>query len=162
MASRPATETQGPTAQVLKTRCGRAINTIPAHLQVPFWWGALAFDHIIRQLVPSSRPFRKMCGKRFADFFNRFNDSVAEFFILKVRTHSVDKALPEFFTALFMDGFVTDRGEFMRSWRDEDEHSIALARFVHSKPMKFLLRSNQRIDAHFAALNINTDLPGRF
>jgi hypothetical protein len=37
-----------------------------------------------------------------------------------------------------------------------------LARFVHTEPMKFPLRRNQRIASRFTALNINADLTGRF
>jgi len=122
----------------------------------------LRLDNVVRQLVPSSRPLREMRGECFAGFFNRFDECAAEFFSLEMPAHDVDKSLPELPAAFFMNGLVAYHGKLMRSRCDENEHSIALARFVHAKPMKFLLRSNQWIDTQLAALNINPDLTGRF
>jgi hypothetical protein len=101
-----------------------------------------------------------MRGKRFAGFPDRFNECAAEFLVLKMRAHSIDKVLPELFSGLFVDRFVTDHGKLMRSGRDENEHGIALARFVHAESVKFFLRSNQWISTQLAALNINPDLTG--
>ena len=122
----------------------------------------LRLDNVIRQLVPTGRSLREMRSECFAGFFNRFDECAAEFFILEMPAHDIDKSLPELPAAFFMNGLVAYHGKLMCSGRDEDEHSIALAGFVHAKPMKFLLRSNQWIDTHLAALNINPDLTGRF
>jgi hypothetical protein len=103
-----------------------------------------------------------MRGECFAGFFNRFDECTAEFFILEMRAHGLDESLPELPAALFMNGLVADHGKLMRPGRDENEHSIALTRFVHAESMKFFLRSNQRIGTQLAALNINPDLTGGF
>src|SRR5437762_11118013 len=103
-----------------------------------------------------------MHRKHFAGFPDRFDECAAEFLMLEMHADSSNKVLPELFLALFVDSFITHHSELMRAGRDENEHSIALAGFVHAKLMKFLLRSNQWIDTHLAALNINPDLTGRF
>ena len=122
----------------------------------------LRLDNVIRQLLPSGRPLREMRGKHFAGFPDRFDECAAEFFILEMPAHSINKVLPELFPALFVDSFITHHSELMRAGRNENEHSIALARFVHAKALKFFLRGNQWIGAQLAALNINPDLTGRF
>ena len=103
-----------------------------------------------------------MRGECFASFFNRFDECTAEFFILEMPVHDIEKSLPELRAAFFVNSLVADHGKLMRSGRDENEHGIALARLVHVEPMKFLLRSNQWIGTQLAALNINPDLTGRF
>ncbi len=103
-----------------------------------------------------------MRGECFAGFFNRFDECAAEFFSLEMPAHDIDKSLPELPATFFMNGLVAYHGKLMCSGRDENEHRIALTRFVHAKPMKFLLRSNQWIDTQLATLNINPDLTGRF
>jgi hypothetical protein len=118
----------------------------------------LSLDDVVRQLVPSSQLLREMRGECFAGFFNRFDECTAEFLVLKMRAHGLDESLPEFLAAFLVNGLVAYHGKLMCSGRDENEHSIALARFVHAKSMKFLLRSNQWIGTQFAALNINPDL----
>ncbi len=102
----------------------------------------LRLNNVIRQLVPSSRPLREMRGECFAGFFNRFDECAAEFFILEMPAHDIDKSLPELPATFFMNSLVAYHGKLMCSGRDENEHRIALTRFVHAKPMKFLLRSN--------------------
>jgi hypothetical protein len=122
----------------------------------------LRLYNVVRQFVPSSRPLREMRGECFAGFFNRFDECTAEFFILEMRAHGIDKSLPELPAAFFMNGLVAYHGKLMRSGRDENEHGIALARFVHPESVKFFLRSNQWISTQLAALNINPDLTGGF
>ena len=122
----------------------------------------LRLDNVIRQLVPAGRSLREMRSECFAGFFNRFDECTAEFFILEMRAHVIDKSLPELPAAFFMNGLVAYHGKLMRSGRDENEHGIALARFMHAKSMKFFLRSNQWIGTQLAALNINPDLTGGF
>ena len=101
-----------------------------------------------------------MDRQQFADFVNRFNQRVVEFLVLKMLPHSIDNALPELLAAFFMNGLVAYHGKLMRSGRNENEHSIALARFVHAESMKLFLGSNQWICTQLAALNINADLAG--
>jgi len=103
-----------------------------------------------------------MRGKHFAGFPDRFDECAAEFFILEMRAHGIDKSLPELPTAFFMNGLVAYHGKLMRPGRDENEHGIALARFVHAESMKFFLGSNQWICTQLAALDINPDLTGGF
>ena len=122
----------------------------------------LRLDDVVRQLVPSTRSRREMRGECFAGFFNRFDECTAEFFILEMRAHGLDESLPELAAAFLVNGLVAYHGKLVRSGRDENEHSIALARFVHAKSMKFFLRSNQWIGTQLAALNINPDLTGSF
>src|SRR5207249_6074871 len=87
----------------------------------------LRLDNVIRQLVPAGRSLREMRSECFAGFFNRFDECAAEFFILEMPAHSINKVLPELFPALFVDSFITYHGKLMCSGRDENEHSIALA-----------------------------------
>ena len=103
-----------------------------------------------------------MGRESLAAFPNRFNKRLAEFFALKMRSHGIDQPLPEFSTAFFVNGFVAYDGKTMCVRRDENKYGIAFARFVHTEPMKFPLRRNQRIASRFTALNINADLTGRF
>src|SRR5437763_6863205 len=103
-----------------------------------------------------------MLRKHFAGFPDRFDECAAEFFILEMPAHSINKVLPELFPALFVDSFITHHSELMRAGRNENEHSIALARFVHAKALKFFLRGNQCIGAQLAALTINPNLTGLF
>jgi len=103
-----------------------------------------------------------MHRKHFAGFPDRFDECAAEFFILEMHAHSINKVLPELFLALFVDSFITHHSELMRAGRNENEHGIAFMRFVHAKALKFFLRGNQWIGAQLAALNINPDLTGRF
>jgi len=60
-----------------------------------------------------------MGGQRFAAFVNRFDQRVAEFLVLKIRPHSFDNTLPEFFAAFLVNRLVTDDCEFVRAWRYE-------------------------------------------
>ena len=103
-----------------------------------------------------------MGGESLAAFPDRFNKRLAEFFALKMRSHGIDKPLPELSTAFFVNGFVAYDGKIMCARRDENKYGIALARFVHTEPMKFPLRRHQWIARRFTALNINADLTGRF
>jgi len=141
---------------------GRARRSCPGKDGLEVCSYRLSLDNVVRQVVPSSRPLREMRGECFAGFFNRFDECTAEFFILEMRAHGIDKSLPELRAAFFVNGLVAYHGKLMRSGRDENEHGIALARLVHVEPMKFLLRSNQWIGTQLAALNINPDLTGRF
>ena len=122
----------------------------------------LRFDNLIRQFIGGCRSFREMRRQQFTDFLDRFDDCVAEFLVLKMRAHGVDKSLPELPAAFLVNGLVANHGKLMRSGRDENEHSIALARFVHAESMKLFLGSNQWICTQLAALNINPDLTGGF
>lgn len=106
------------------------------------------------------RVFREMRRQRFADFLDRFHERVAEFLVLKVLAHLIDKTLPKSFAAFFVNRLVSDHGELVGARRDENEDGVLVLCFVHSEVMKFFLRRNQRITAEFAALNINTDLAG--
>src|SRR5438477_8287404 len=103
-----------------------------------------------------------MRSERFAGFANRFHQRVTEFFVTEMLAHSVDELLPKSLAALFMDRLVAHDGEFVRAGRHEDEHSVALRRLMHSEPMKFFLRGDQRIDTHLTALNKNANLAGGF
>ena len=107
----------------------------------------LPFHNLIRQLVPTGRSLGKMRSEHFTSFLDRFDDCMAEFLVLKMRAHSIDKSLPELFAAFFMNRFIAHHGKLMRAGHDENEHGIAFARFVHTEPMKFLLRRDKWIDA---------------
>ena len=97
-----------------------------------------------------------------ACFLNGFHERVAEFLVLEVAAHSLDKPLPELLAAFFMDRFVAHDREFVCARRHKNKHSIALVCFMHGEPMKFFLSSGQRIVAQLSSLNINADLPGSF
>jgi len=101
-----------------------------------------------------------MRGERFAGFFDRFDQSVAEFLISEMFAHAVRQSLPQSFATFFVNGCVADDGELAGARRDENEDSVALGRFMHSEPVKFLLRGDQRIDIYLAALNKNANLAG--
>jgi hypothetical protein len=103
-----------------------------------------------------------MRGQQFADFLDSFEDGVAKLLVLKMCPHSTYNVLPELFAALFVNRFVANNGEFVRSWRYENQHRIALAGLVHSETLKLFLCNDQRIDIELSALNINTNLAGSF
>jgi hypothetical protein len=103
-----------------------------------------------------------MLRQRFAGFFDRFDQRVIEFFILKMRAHRIDQASPELFAALLVDRRVANHGEFVRSRRHEDKHGVAFLRSVHAELMESFGRGRKRIAIQFPALDINTNLPGCF
>ena len=107
--------------------------------------GFFLFEDFVAQFASSDARFRKMSGEYFSDFLDRLNDGVTEFFGPKMRAHSIDKALPEFFAALFMNGLIADHGKLMRARRDENEHGVPFARLVHSHSVESFLRGDQRI-----------------
>jgi hypothetical protein len=79
-----------------------------------------------------------------------------------MRLHSAYNVLPELLAAFFVDRFVANNGELVRSWRYENQYGIALAGLRHSETLKFFLCNDQRIGIQFAALNINADFAGGF
>lgn len=95
-----------------------------------------------------------------ARFFDGFSEAAAEFVVLKMSAHLIHKTLPRLFAAFFVNCFVADNRKFMRAWRDEDQHGVAVARFLHAELLKFPLRSCQRIDIQFPALNVDANFPG--
>ena len=111
------------------------------------------FNQVIRQFVSVFRRLRKMPGQHAANFFDRFYQRIIEFLVLKMRPHFFHNALPEFIAAFFMDRVVANNRKFMSTRRDKNEHRIALARLVHTEPMKLLLCRYQRITAQIPALN---------
>ena len=102
-----------------------------------------------------------MPGQNAADFFNRFYQRITELLILKMRPHSLHNALPEFIAAFFMNRAVPNDRKFMNTRRDKNEHRIALARLVHTEPMKLSLRRDEWITFQLPALNQNANLAGR-
>jgi len=70
-----------------------------------------------------------------------------------MRSHFFYNTLPELITTFFMNRFVSNHREFMNTRRDKDEHRIALARFMHTEPMKLFLRRDERITVQLPALN---------
>ena len=67
--------------------------------------------------------------------------------------HGGRDALPELITTFFVNGLVANDGKFMNTRCDKNEHRIALARFMHTEPMKLPLRRNQGIAVQLPALN---------
>lgn len=103
-----------------------------------------------------------MRGQHFADFLDRLDQRVTELLILKMRPHVFRDLAPECVAAFLVDRFVANNGELMRARRHEDQHPIALARFVHTEPMKLPLCRNERITFQFATLDQDANLTGRF
>ena len=93
---------------------------------------------------------------------DRFYQCIAKLLVLKMRPHSLHKALPEFIAALFMDRVVANDRKFMNAWCDKDEHSITLTRLVHTKSMELLLRRNQGIALQLPTLDQDANLTGAF
>ncbi len=86
-----------------------------------------------------------MPGQYAPDFLDRFYQRITELLILKMRPHFFYNALPEFIAAFFMNRVVPNNRKFMNTRRDKNEHRIALARLVHTEPMKLPLRGNEGI-----------------
>jgi len=61
--------------------------------------------------------------------------------------------LPELVATFFVNALVTNNRKFMNTWCDKNQHRIALARLVHTEPLKLPLRRNERIALQFAALD---------
>ena len=101
-----------------------------------------------------------MLRQKFADDGYCTSDAFSKLIATEAVAHCLDHPLPELFATFFMNGLVAYHGKLMRSGRNENEHSIALARFVHAESMKLFLGSNQWICTQLAALNINADLAG--
>jgi hypothetical protein len=103
-----------------------------------------------------------MSAEQSANLLNAFDDSVTEFLVLQMGAHRIYNALPEFLAAFLVNSFVTDDGKFMRPGRNENEHRVALACFMHSQSMKFSLRRDQRVCVQLAALDVNANFAGSF
>lgn len=123
---------------------------------------ALPFDNLVRQLIGPYRRSRKMSAEQFADLRNAFDDGATEFLLLEMLAHSIDNLLPEFLSAFLVYRFIADHGEFMRPGRNENEHGIALACFIHPQSTKLFLRRDQWICLQLAALDVNANLRGSF
>ena len=82
--------------------------------------------------------------------------------VLEMLAHCSDNALPEFLAAFLVNRLVADHGEFMRPGRNENEHGIALACFMHPQSMKFSLSQDQWIGARPTALDVNANFGGSF
>ena len=61
--------------------------------------------------------------------------------------------LPELIATFFVNALVANNRKFVNTWCDKNQHRIALARLVHTEPMKLPLRRNERIALQFAALD---------
>jgi hypothetical protein len=62
-------------------------------------------------------------------------------------------ALPEFVATFGVNRFVSDNGEFMNTRRDKNEHTVALARLVHTESIESFARRNERIAIQLSTLN---------
>ena len=103
-----------------------------------------------------------MRSQRVANFVDRLDQSVAEFLVPKMFTHSSNESLPQFFAALLMDRFVSDNCEFVRARRNENQNVVALRIFVKPEPAKSFLRCDYGIVFQFTSLNENANLTGCF
>ncbi len=102
-----------------------------------------------------------MPGQYAPDFLlDRFYQCITELLILKMSPHFFYDALPEFIAAFFMNRVVPNNRKFMNTRRDKNEHRIALARLVHTEPMKLPLCCNERITIQFATQDQNANLTG--
>ena len=61
--------------------------------------------------------------------------------------------LPELIATFFVNAFVANNGKLMNTWCDKNQHRIALARLVHTEPLKLPLRRNEGFTLQFAALD---------
>ena len=61
-----------------------------------------------------------------------------------------------------MNRVIANDSEFMRARCDKNQHRIALARLMHTEPMKLPLRRNKGIALQLSALDQNANLTGRF
>jgi hypothetical protein len=103
-----------------------------------------------------------MPGHYAPDFLDRFYQCITELLILKMRPHFFYNALPEFIAAFLMNRVVPNDCKFMNARRDKNEHRIALARLVHTEPIKLSLCSLEGITLQLAALDQNSNLTGGF
>src|SRR5215510_9084537 len=75
-----------------------------------------------------------------------------------MRPHSLYNALPEFVATFLVNRFIPNHRDFMSTGRDKNEHRVALARLVHTKPVKLPLRRNEGITLQLATLDQNAKL----
>jgi len=113
-------------------------------------------------MVRRCRSFREMRSQRVANFVDRFDQSVAEFFVPKMFAHFSNQSLPQFLATLLVDRLVPDDCELMRAGRNEDENVVMPSVFIKAQFVKPSLGRNQRIVFQFTTLNKNADLAGRF
>jgi hypothetical protein len=103
-----------------------------------------------------------MFRQHFAGFLDRFDQRVIELFVLEMRAHGIDQALPKLFAALFVNRFVANDRELVRARRHENQNGVAFSRSVHTELMESFGRGGERIAVQFPALHINTNLPRCF
>jgi len=111
------------------------------------------FDHIIRQFIRVLGRLRKIAGQLGADFVNGVYQRNTEVLAVKMRSHFFHNAFPESIATFFVNALVTNNRKFVNTWCDKNQHRIALARLVHTEPLKPPLRRNERIALQFAALD---------
>ena len=101
-----------------------------------------------------------MPGQDAPYFLDGFYQCITELLILKMSPHFFYNALPEFIAAFLVNRFVADDCQFVSTRHDKNEHRIALARLVHTEPMKLPLCCNERITIQFATQDQNANLTG--
>src|SRR3954454_3345919 len=124
------------------------MNTMTALLQA----ARLAFDDVVRQLVPVALLTRKMLAEKRADALDPFNQRIREGFALEVIPHRLDQPIPKLDAAFLVNAFVTDDGELPRARRNQDEHGVPLSCLSHRELVELLRRERERLVLDFAAL----------
>lgn len=57
-------------------------------------------------------------------------------FAAKMLSHPVNYALPIFISALLMNPLISEYGELLRPWCDENQNAISFPGFVDLQPLK--------------------------
>jgi hypothetical protein len=122
----------------------------------------LTLGDLVRQFVAFATFFRReFVGEDAANLLDGVDQRLGKIFVTEMFTHLVDDSLPQCFAAFLVDRLVSKDRKFVRTGRYENQHSIALAGFVHSKRTELLLSGGERIIREFAPLNVDTYLAGR-
>jgi hypothetical protein len=166
-ASRPATETQGPTAQLQKLVAGRGINTTKPGLQAGISCQAtlqeLPFDNFVRKFVLlSGGRLRKMARQKVPGFFDRFHQCVGEILFLEMRAHSLHELLPKLVSAFLMDTLIADHGKLARARSHKNQDAVAFPGGLHAQLGEFPARVIEGVAFQFASLNVDTNFPRAF
>ena len=99
-----------------------------------------------------------MLREDIPEIADRVDDRIGVALMAQMLAHKIDNPSPVIRPAFLVNPSVPDDGKLAWPGRNKNQHAVTIGRSLHSEPLKFLLRSEQRSDLQFAALNVNANL----
>ena len=99
-----------------------------------------------------------MLREQLAGGVDAVNDSFSEHSLSKQLAHCPGDLFPKRFAAFGMHGHVSQNGEVLRFGRNENQHCVAMAGFVHAQ-LHELVRGGVARVVNLAMAHVHADLP---